>query len=224
MIPIPNLIDFILHIDLYLRIVIQDYSIWTYAILFAIIFFETGLVVTPFLPGDSLLFAVGSFAALGALDLWTSIIILAFAAIIGDTANYSIGYYLGPKVFREKNALFKKEYLERTNDFYRKYGKKSIVLARFAPILRTFAPFVAGIGKMDYRDFVSYNIFGGVLWVSLLTLAGYFFGTIPVVKENFSIAIMAIIMISFVPIVAEVIRGSKTSRKVYKPSPQEKRK
>ncbi|MBI4918811.1 DedA family protein [archaeon] len=199
-------INLLLHIDKYLSGVIETYSLWTYAILFLVIFLETGFVVTPFLPGDSLLFAVGSFAALGSLNLSYSIILIIIAAILGDTINYSVGHHLGPKVFKKENArFFKKEYLNKTKEFYDTYGKKSIFLARFVPIIRTFAPFVAGIGKMNYFEFLKYNIFGGVVWSLLCILAGYFFGNIQIVKENFSLAVLAIIVISFIPILFEIV-------------------
>jgi membrane-associated protein len=201
-----NIIDIILHVDKYLDVIIQNYGVWTYALLFLIVFLETGLVATPFLPGDSLLFAAGTFAARGSFSIWLLIALISIAAILGDTANYWIGSYLGPKVFRQKKGLFfKKEYLEKTRIFYEKYGAKTIVLARFIPIIRTFAPFVAGIGKMSYPKFLLYNIAGGIAWTLLFLLAGYWFGTIKYVQDNFSLVIMAIIIISFVPIVWELI-------------------
>lgn len=214
MIPITEFINFILHIDKYLSTIIQTYHSLTYALLFLIIFLETGFVVTPFLPGDSLLFAAGSFAAIGALNIWVLLIALICAAILGDTANYAIGYYLGPKVFKKENArILKREYLERTNDFYIKYGKKTIVIARFVPIIRTFAPFIAGIGKMNYLQFLKYNIIGAILWVALFTTGGYFFGRIPIVQENFSLVIIAIIIASILPIIIEIIRNKKKEKK-----------
>ncbi|HIH14675.1 MAG TPA: DedA family protein [Nanoarchaeota archaeon] len=210
MIPITELIGFVLHIDKYLSTIIQTYDTWTYAFIFIIIFLETGLVLTPFLPGDSLLFASGSFAALGSLNLGIVFTVLTIAAILGDTANYAFGYYLGPKVFKKENARFlKREYLERTNDFYKRFGKKTIVLARFVPIVRTFAPFIAGIGKMKYWEFLKFNIFGAILWVGLFTLSGYYFGTIPIVQENFSLVIIGIIIVSVIPIIIEIIRSRK---------------
>ncbi len=198
-----NFIDFILHLDKYLSVIIQNYGTLTYFILFAIIFAETGLVVAPFLPGDSLLFAAGTFAAIGTLNvLWVFIIVTA-AAILGDTINYSIGKYLGAKAFEKYPKIFRKEYLEKTQNFYSKYGNKTIVLARFVPIVRTFAPFIAGVGKMKYSNFLMYNIVGGIIWVALFVFGGYYFGNLPIVKNNFSIMIIIIIVLSFVPILIE---------------------
>ncbi len=199
--------DILLHLDKYLDLMIQTMGLWSYAILFLIIFCETGLVITPVLPGDSLLFAVGTFAALGSLDLTVAMVCMAIAAIAGDTVNYWIGHYLGPKVFHEEKSRFlNKKHLERTHEFYEKYGGKTIIIARFIPIIRTFAPFVAGIGSMNYGKFIAYNIIGGIFWIVSLTLAGYFFGTIPVVKNNFTLVIMAIIVISVLPGVIEILR------------------
>ena len=201
------LIDFLLHLDKHLDLIIRNYGIWTYAIFFFIIFLETGLVVTPFLPGDSLLFAVGSFAALGSLDLKWLMILLSLAAIVGDSVNYWIGHVAGPKVFhKEKSRFLNKEYLYRTHRFYEKYGGKTIVLARFIPIIRTFAPFVAGIGTMGYAYFFLYNVIGGIAWVVIFVLGGYFFGNIPLVNKNFSLVIFAIIFISILPGIIEFIR------------------
>jgi membrane-associated protein len=208
------LIDFILHIDRHLVELTAAYGVWIYAILFVIVFCETGLVVTPFLPGDSLLFAVGSLAALGAMDLTTSIILLIIAAFLGDTANYWIGHYVGPKVFhQEKSRFLNKEYLVRTHQFYEKHGGKTIVIARFLPIIRTFAPFVAGIGAMTYSHFMWYNISGGILWVLVFTLAGYFFGTIPIVQQNFSLVIIALVLIPGIPATIEFARHFWERRK-----------
>jgi len=205
-------INFILHIDQYLSIIIQTYNIWTYAILSLIIFLETGLVATPFLPGDSLLFAAGSFAALGALNISILLAILSISAIIGDSVNYTIGRYIGPKVFKSESSIFlNKKYLLRTQDFYDKHGKKTIFLARFVPIIRTFAPFIAGIGKMEYTEFIKFNILGGIVWTSLFLLGGYFFGNLAFVQENFSLVILAIILISFAPIFIELIKMRKTT-------------
>jgi membrane-associated protein len=207
---INNIIDIALHLDRYLSAIIQQYGLWTYAILFAVIFIETGFVVMPFLPGDSLLFAAGTFAALGALKVGWLIALLAAAAIIGDTVNYWIGHFLGPKVFsKEKARFFKKEHLDRTHAFFEKYGGKTIIIARFVPIVRSFAPLVAGIGRMSYGKFIAFNVIGGVGWVVLLTGAGYFFGNIPIVRKNFSLAILAIIALSTVPIVTEFLRHRK---------------
>jgi len=205
-----KLFDFVMHLDIHLRALIQTYGLWTYLILFVVIFCETGLVVTPFLPGDSLIFAAGTFAAAKALNVWLLFLILSAAAVIGDTVNYWIGKIVGPKVFhKEKTRFFKKEYLDRTHEFYEKYGAETIIIARFVPIIRTFAPFVAGIGKMTYGKFLSYNVIGGVGWVAIFTFGGYFFGNIPFVKKNFSIVIIAIILISLVPAVLEVLKYRK---------------
>jgi membrane-associated protein len=206
------LIEIVLHLDKHLDLIIRNYGMWTYAIFFFIIFLETGFVVTPFLPGDSLLFAIGSFAALGSLDVQLSIVSLSIAAIAGDTVNYWIGNFAGPKVFsKEKSRLLNKEYLLRTHRFYEKYGGKTIVLARFIPIIRTFAPFVAGIGSMMYSRFIVYNITGGIAWVLIFVLGGYFFGNIPFVKKNFSLVIFAIIIISVLPAIIEFLRSRKRS-------------
>ncbi len=210
---INSFIDFILHLDKYLSLIIQQFGIWTYFILFLIIFAETGLVVTPFLPGDSLLFAAGTFASLGSLNvIWLFITLLA-AAILGDTINYSIGKFLGSKAFEKYPRIFKKEYLDKTHNFYEKYGTKTIVLARFVPIVRTFAPFIAGVGKMTYFKFLFYNVFGGIIWVALFVFGGYFFGNMPVVKENFSFVILIIIIASFIPIVLEYWRHRRSKVK-----------
>jgi len=193
-------IDLFLNLDKHLGQVIGEYGTLTYLILFVVIFCETGLVVTPFLPGDSLLFAAGTFAAIGALELGTLLLLLYLAPIMGDSSNYWIGRFVGPKVFARENVkLFKKEYLDKTHAFYKKHGGKTIVIARFMPIFRTFAPFVAGIGRMNYLRFLMFSISGTLLWISCFVLAGYFFGNIPVVKEHFTIAIMAIIVISVIP-------------------------
>lgn len=200
-------VDILLHLDKYLDLMIQTMGIWSYVIIFLIIFCETGLVVTPILPGDSLLFAIGTFAAIGSFDIAIVLILLTIAAIAGDTVNYWIGNYLGPKVFHyEDSRFFKKKHLERTHQFYEKHGGKTIIIARFIPIIRTFAPFVAGIGSMTYRKFISYNVAGGILWICSLTFAGFFFGNIPVVRNNFSLVIMAIVIISVLPGVIEYLR------------------
>jgi len=207
---IAQVIEFVFHIDAHLDLIIQQYGLLTYLLVFAIVFCETGFVVTPFLPGDSLLFAIGAFAARGSLSLPVSFLLLAAAAILGDTANYWIGAVVGPKVFHKENVRFlNKRHLERTHRFYERYGGKTIVIARFVPIIRTFAPFVAGIGKMTYGRFISYNVIGGIAWVALFTLGGYWFGNIPVVRRNFSLVILAIIVISVIPAVVEVIRQWK---------------
>ena len=200
-------IDILLHLDKHLDWVIRTYGIWTYAILFLIIFCETGLVVTPFLPGDSLLFAVGTFVAIGSLDMALITGLLSLAAIVGDTVNYWIGYAMGPKVFTRENSRFlNKEHLERTHRFYQKYGGKTIILARFIPILRTFAPFVAGIGVMTYRRFIAFNVIGGIAWIFSFVLTGYYFGNIPFVRNNFIFVILAIIIISVLPVIIELLR------------------
>jgi membrane-associated protein len=204
---VSHLVDLLLHLDRHLNTIIQDYGAWTYLILFLIIFCETGLVVTPILPGDSLLFAVGTFAASGSLDLGLVLLLLTVAAILGDSVNYAIGYRLGPQIFRKgRIRLLNPEYLERTHRFYEKYGAKTIVIARFVPIIRTFAPFVAGIGRMSYARFVAYNVAGGIFWICLLVLGGYAFGNIPIVKRNFSLVIFAIIILSILPGVIEFAR------------------
>ncbi len=210
---ISNLIDLILHLDKYLNILIGKFGVWTYAILFLIVFAETGLVIAPFLPGDSLLFAAGAFAAIGSLNILILFLALAIAAILGDTINYSIGKYLGNRAFEKYPKIFKKQYLDKTHKFYEKYGTKTIVLARFVPIVRTFAPFIAGVGKMKYSKFLTYNIAGGLIWVAVFVFGGYFFGNIPIVKNNFSLVIIIIIIASIMPIVLEVwkhYRNNKT--------------
>ncbi len=202
---ISSFIDMILHIDKYLVTILDAYGLWIYGILFLIIFCETGLVFMPFLPGDSLLFAIGALAAQSSLNITVLLVILIVAAILGDTVNYWIGAYMGPRVFHEKIKFLKKEYLVKTEQFYEVHGNKTIFLARFIPIIRTFAPFVAGIGKMKYGRFLSYNIVGGMVWVTLFLLGGYYFGDIAFVRENFSLVIMLIILISFIPVVIEFI-------------------
>jgi membrane-associated protein len=204
---IRQLIDVVLHLDRHLSTIIQDYGGWTYLILFLIIFCETGLVVTPILPGDSLLFAIGTFAARGALDVSLVLLLLSLAAVAGDTVNYAIGYRVGPQIFSREGVRFlNREYLDRTHRFYERYGAKTIVIARFVPVIRTFAPFVAGIGRMSYGRFVTYNVAGGVGWIACLVLGGYAFGNIPVVKENFTLAIFVIIALSIVPGAVEFLR------------------
>jgi membrane-associated protein len=207
---IKQIIDLFLHLDKYMGTVIAQYGWMTYLLLYLIVFLETGLVVTPFLPGDSLLFAAGTFAARGYLELSWLIILLSIAAIIGDTVNYWIGHYMGPRVF---GRFLNQEHLVRTEQFYEKYGAKTIIIARFVPIVRTFAPFVAGIGKMNYGRFISYNVIGGIAWVLICVLAGYFFGNIPMVQKNFTFVILAIIFISILPGIIEVWRQrQQTSR------------
>ena len=202
-----QLIEFVLHIDVHLRGICDLYGAWVYAILFLVVFCETGLVVTPFLPGDSLLFAVGSLAAIGAMRVEYAIPLLMAAALTGDNTNYWIGRKIGPKVFsQEKSRIFNKEYLERTHHFYDKHGRITVIIARFLPIIRTFAPFVAGIGRMTYRVFLLFSIIGALLWVNLFVLVGYFFGNIPVIKQNFSIVSLALILIPGIPALIEFIR------------------
>jgi len=204
-------VDLFLHLDRHLGEIIREYGTWTYLILWVIIFCETGLVVTPFLPGDSLLFAAGSFAALGAMDPHVLFLILSVAAILGDTVNYWIGAWVGPRAFSGEIRFLKKEYLDRTHRFYEKYGGKTIILARFVPIVRTFAPFVAGIGAMSYGRFIVYNVVGGVAWVAMFVYGGYFFGTRPFVQRNFSLVIVAIVLISVMPMVVEYLRSRRPS-------------
>ncbi|MCK6455028.1 MAG: DedA family protein [Phycisphaerae bacterium] len=204
---IKEFVDLFLHLDKHLDDVIRDYGTWTYLILFCIIFAETGLVVTPILPGDSLLFAAGIFAGRGSLSLTMLIVLLIAAAVIGDAVNYSVGKYIGPKVFhRTDSRIFKREYLDRTHAFYEKYGGKTIIIARFVPIVRTFAPFVAGVGSMTYRRFFAYNVIGAVLWVAICVLAGYFFGGWSIVKNNFSLVVLAIVFVSILPALIEFVR------------------
>ena len=206
------LIDFILHMDVHLNEIISNYGLWTYGILFFVIFMETGFVVTPFLPGDSLLFAAGTFAALGSLNPFYLFLLLTVAAILGDTVNYSIGHYIGPRAFSGEIKFLKQEHLDKTQEFYNKHGGKTIILARFIPIIRTFAPFVAGVGTMKYKKFILYNVVGGIAWVAIFTFLGYFFGNIEFVRKNFELVIFAIIFISFIPPVLEVIKARKESK------------
>lgn len=202
-------IDIFLHLDVYLSDITSQYGAWTYGILFVVIFIETGLVVVPFLPGDSLLFAAGAIAAIddSGLNIFIMVGVLTVAAILGDTVNYWIGHSLGEKAYDSK--WVKKEYIDKTHEYFEKHGGKTIFLARFIPIIRTFAPFVAGIGKMSYKYFFSYNVFGGLIWVPLFAFAGYFFGNIEFVKHNFSIVIMVIIGISLIPVMIEAIKARK---------------
>jgi membrane-associated protein len=211
-----SLIQIFLHLDKILPEIIKQYGPLTYLLLFVIIFMETGLVVTPFLPGDSLLFAAGTMAspALGApLNIWALLGLLAVAAILGDTVNYWIGHFIGPRAFSGEVRFLKKEYLDRTHAFFEKYGGKTIILARFVPIVRTFAPFVAGVGAMTYGKFITYNVIGGLLWVLVFTLGGYFFGNLPFVQNNFSLVVIAIILISVMPAVWEVVKARMESGK-----------
>lgn len=214
-------LDFFLHIDKNLVLVINHFGVFSYLILFLVIFMETGFVVTPFLPGDSLLFAAGALATKGALNIYLLYIIIVFAAILGDTANYWIGHYIGPKAFDPQahlgifgkkiymHKIFKEKYLRKAEGFYEKHGGKAIILARFVPIVRTFAPFVAGIGKMKYTRFISFNIIGGIVWVTLFLFGGYFFGTLPIVENNFHYVVVFIVLISIVPILYEWLKSKK---------------
>ena len=206
---IQYIIDFIIHIDKHLFEIVSQYQFWTYLILFVIIFAETGLVVTPFLPGDSLLFAAGAIAAMegNPLNIFVLVLVLIVAAIIGDSVNYEIGKLLGHKVYERDYRFIKKEHLLKTHEFYEKHGGKTIIIARFMPIIRTFAPFVAGVGEMSFKRFVSFNIVGGVLWVTAFSFAGYFFGNIPVVKQNFTIVVFSIIFISLLPMVYAFVQA-----------------
>ena len=200
-------VDFFLHLDRHLAEIIAQYGVHTYTLLFAIVFCETGLVVTPILPGDSLLFAAGAFAALGSLDVWLLFWLLTVAAILGDTVNYSVGRYVGPKVFHyPKSRFFNPEHLRKTHAFYETYGGKTIIIARFIPIIRTFAPFLAGIGTMPYQTFITYNIVGAVLWVGSFVYAGFYFGQLPFIQQNFKLVILAIIILSIMPPVIEYLK------------------
>ncbi len=206
--------DVFLHLDVHLDDVCRNYGGWTYGILFLIVFCETGLVVTPFLPGDSLLFAAGAMSAKGSLSIWLLFFLLSVSAVVGDTVNYAIGKFLGPKVLRNPDSrIFKKQYLDKTHAFYEKYGGKTIIIARFVPIVRTFAPFVAGIGTMTYSKFIAYNVIGGVGWVAICLSAGYFFGNLPFVKEHFELVILAIIFISVLPMIVEYLRHRSAARR-----------
>lgn len=202
--------DVLLHLDVHLDFLIQTHGSWVHGILFAIVFCETGLVVTPFLPGDSLLFAVGTFAARGSLELATSMFVLASAAILGDTVNYWIGHAVGPRVFKRDDVRWlNRKHLQRTHEFFEKYGGKTIILARFVPIVRTFAPFVAGVGAMNYAKFLFYNVVGGLLWVVTITLAGFYFGNIPVVRKHFTLVVLGIIVVSVLPAISEAWRARR---------------
>jgi membrane-associated protein len=207
-----QLIDFFLHLDVYLDVIIDFFGPWSYAILFGVIFMETGFVVTPFLPGDSLLFTVGAFSARGSFNVILIFVLLFLAAVIGDGVNYWIGHSIGPRVFERDYRFLKREHLIRTQEFYDKHGGKTIVLARFIPIVRTFAPFVAGVGTMEYRRFVVYNVFGAFLWTSLFIFLGYFFGNIPVVQQNFELLVVGIIFISVLPMIIEYTRDRLRKR------------
>jgi len=204
------LIDVVLHLDRHLVELIRDYGAWVYLVLFLIIFAETGLVVTPFLPGDSLLFVAGTLAAAGGMDIGLLIVLLCIAAILGDSVNYAIGKHVGDRMVKS-GRFVRQEHVDRTHAFYEKYGGKTIVIARFVPIVRTFAPFVAGIGKMDYGRFLLFNVTGGILWVVSLTTAGYFFGNLPVVKDNLSLVVLGIVIASIMPAVIEYVRHRRAA-------------
>ena len=211
-----HLVDIFLHLDQYLGMIIQSYGTLTYAILFGIVFAETGLVVTPFLPGDSLLFAAGAFAATGVLDIKLLVVTLSAAAILGDSLNYSIGKVIGHRIYEKDFRFIKREHLLKTRHFYEKYGTITIVIARFMPIIRTFAPFVAGVGEMRYAKFTSFNITGGLLWVALFCGGGYFFGNLPLVKKNFSLVIIAVVVLSVLPVIIGGFRQHSWSNAVGK--------
>lgn len=214
-----SLIDLFLHLDIHLAEFVARYGVWVYGLLFAIIFAETGLVVTPFLPGDSLLFAAGALAATGAFDVRLLFLLLAFAAVLGNTVNYAIGSYIGPRVFRAEDTsgtlhrLLNRQHLDRAHAFFEKYGGMAVVLTRFVPIIRTFVPFVAGAGAMRYTTFALYNLFGGVLWVGVCISAGYLFGNIPAVKNNFSLVALGIVAVSLLPMLVEWLKHRKRGRR-----------
>jgi membrane-associated protein len=215
---VQDLINFILHVDQYLIFLIQTFGLWTYVILFGVIFAETGLVVTPFFPGDSLIFIAGAFAGSGTLNIMWLFGVFGLGAIIGDTVNYWIGHSLGRKIFHEKSKYFKKEYLVEAEKFYERHGTSTIIIARFLPIIRTFAPFVAGIGKMNYKKFITYNVVGGIAWVSLFLFAGYFFGTIPIVKGNLPLVIYGVIILTLIPAILKFTGHVLKSKKLEKES------
>jgi membrane-associated protein len=214
---IQHFIEVVLHLDKYLGQIIQDYGIWTYLFLFFIIFMETGFVITPFLPGDSLIFAAGTLAGLGYMNIWVLYLVLCAAAILGDTVNYWVGHFIGPRAFSGNIRFLKKEYIDRTHAFYEKHGGKTIIIARFIPIIRTFAPFVAGVGAMTYPKFITYNVIGGMAWVGLFLFGGYFFGNLPFVQKNFSFVLLAIIFISILPAIIEIISSRQQARKQTQP-------
>jgi membrane-associated protein len=212
------LLDYLLHLDRYLGQIIDTYGFWTYGILFLVVFCETGLVVTPFLPGDSLLFATGALTATTPLELGWVMLVLGTAAVIGDTANYWVGYFLGDKLVKSKRRIIKKEHLDRTHEFFEKYGRKTIILARFVPLVRTFAPFVAGMGKMSYFIFTVYNVIGACIWVGLLVPLGRLFGNLPIVKEYFSLVVLAIIFISILPLAFECWKQFRKKQRTLAPA------
>jgi membrane-associated protein len=209
---IKQLIDFILHIDKHLAEIVTTYGTITYGILFLIVFCETGLIILPFLPGDSLLFATGSLAAIGTLNPHLAFVLISIAAILGDTINYSIGRYFGERILASNTKLIKKEHIDKTQNYYDANGAKTIILARFIPIIRTFAPFVAGVGKMNYSNFIIYNVVGGIVWTAIFVYAGYFFGQLEIIKKNFGLVVIVIILISVLPIVFEVYKSFRAKR------------
>jgi len=215
-----GLLDFVLHLDKHLSPIIHEYGAWTYLLLFAIVFCETGLVVTPFLPGDSLLFAAGAFAANGSLSVWALAGSLIAAAILGDTANYWIGHFLGHRLLNSRRRIVKPEHIAYTHEFFEKYGGKTVIIARFVPIVRTFAPFVAGLGSMSYGRFMSYNAIGGTAWVLLCTFAGYWFGNLPFVQKNFSLVVLMIIFLSLLPAVWEIVQARRRARRSPAAAPE----
>jgi len=207
---IAGFLDLVVHLDQHLRALAQNYGNWIYAVLFLIVFLETGLIVTPFLPGDSLLFVAGTIAAGGELHVHALVLLLICAAVIGDSVNYAVGRYIGPRVFRfEDSRFFKRAYVDRTHAFFERHGGKTIIIARFVPIIRTYAPFVAGIGRMSYRHFLLFNVTGAILWVVLLTYAGYLFGNLPLVKDNLTLVIVGIIVLSIMPGIIEFWRARR---------------
>ena len=209
---LPHILDIFLHLDTHLDEFIQSYGTLTYGLLGLIVFCETGLVVTPFLPGDSLLFVAGASAARGGLDLWSIMLLLFVAAVVGDAVNYYVGSRIGSKVFESNSKIFKRHYIERTQLFFEKYGGKAIIFARFVPIVRTFAPFLAGVGKMSYAKFGLYNVIGGALWVLLFVGAGFLFGEIPLIKKNFTVVILLIIVASLIPAILEAVKARREGR------------
>ncbi len=209
---IRQIIDFLLHVDVYLSDIITRYGMWTLALLFIVIFMETGLVVTPFLPGDSLIFAAATFAGAGKLNPWALFGLMSVAAVLGDTVNYWIGHRIGAKAYTGEVKWIKQDYMTRTHEFFQKHGGKTIFLARFVPIIRTFAPFVAGASQMHYGFFLRWNVIGGITWVAVFTALGYFFGNIPFVQKNFELVIIAIVLISLVPAVVEAIKARQSMR------------
>jgi membrane-associated protein len=208
---VTGLIDLLLHLDQHLAVLTASYGYWIYALLFAIVFCETGLVVTPFLPGDSLLFVAGTIVAAGSMNVHLLVVLLILAAFLGDGVNYAVGAHFGPRIFHEKARFLKTEYLDRAHAFYLRHGGKTVVLARFIPIIRTYAPFVAGMGRMPYRSFALFNFVGGILWVGSLTYAGYFFGSLPWVKQNLSLVLIGIILLSISPAIVEYLRARRQS-------------